>query len=329
MPDTDGHIELERTIDSIVVGVRHRESLGDLDSLMESIKRLGLLQPVTVTPDGVLVCGRRRLEAVRRLGWRTLRVWVRSGISDDLSRLLAERDDNAERKDLDDVEQSRLYAEIKTLLAEDAARRQLATQFSATGAQTQDDGGGDSPPPELCAGKARDQAAQLITGGASYHRHEQVEAIRKVADDLSSPPAMRALANRELEAIRNGAKVHGAYTRFRDALALEESTTNSSTEDPLHLMAADALTRAKRDLAEQRSKTRTHRRPDTPRRSTRAFLLTWGDLVGWTAHYDANDIADDLADEDWDMFERVLSDTQAFAVLVRQARVANPARASA
>ena len=51
-----GHIELERQIDSITVGVRHRKDLGDMNALMRSIEEVGLLQPVTVTPDGALVC---------------------------------------------------------------------------------------------------------------------------------------------------------------------------------------------------------------------------------------------------------------------------------
>lgn len=59
-----GHIELDRAVDSIAIGVRHRVDLGDLSPLMTSIERLGLLQPITVAPDGTLLCGRRRLEAV-------------------------------------------------------------------------------------------------------------------------------------------------------------------------------------------------------------------------------------------------------------------------
>ena len=89
-----GHIELERSVSSIVVGERHRRDSGDLTPLMDSMKRVGLLQPVTITPDGYLICGYRRLEAAKQLGWNTLRVWVRSGISDELTRLLAERDEN-------------------------------------------------------------------------------------------------------------------------------------------------------------------------------------------------------------------------------------------
>lgn len=37
MSEATGHIELERNIDGIVVGVRHRKDLGDIDSLMRSI----------------------------------------------------------------------------------------------------------------------------------------------------------------------------------------------------------------------------------------------------------------------------------------------------
>ena len=59
MPDTTGHIELERSIDSIVVGVRHRKDPGEITALMHSIDEVGLLQPVTITPDGVLYPGTR------------------------------------------------------------------------------------------------------------------------------------------------------------------------------------------------------------------------------------------------------------------------------
>ena len=92
MAAIDGHIELERTVSSIQIGARHRHDLGDLDTLAASIQRYGLLQPITITPDGVLVCGARRLAAIRQLGWGTVRVWVRSGISDPLDLLKSEQE---------------------------------------------------------------------------------------------------------------------------------------------------------------------------------------------------------------------------------------------
>ena len=52
MTAATGHIELDRTVESIQVGRRHRRDLGDLDALAASIERDGLLQPITITPDG-------------------------------------------------------------------------------------------------------------------------------------------------------------------------------------------------------------------------------------------------------------------------------------
>ena len=123
MGNRDGHIELERTVASIIVGRRHRTAFGDIDQLAVSIDRDGILQPITVTPDGVLVCGARRLAAIKKLGWQTVKVWVRAGITDRLGQLLAEQDDNQLHKPLTQTEQAALYQELKALMAEDAASR--------------------------------------------------------------------------------------------------------------------------------------------------------------------------------------------------------------
>lgn len=147
MSERDGFIELERTVDSITIGTRHRTDYGDLSQLIASIKRDGLLQPVTITPDGVLVCGARRLEAIKQLGWRTVNVWVRSGITDRLGALLAEQDDNLLHKPLTPTEQATLYRELKEIMAEEAAQRQAATQFGTEGKQPGQPGAGESPGP--------------------------------------------------------------------------------------------------------------------------------------------------------------------------------------
>ncbi len=49
---TPRHIELDRAVDSLHVGRRHRADLGDIDALAASIERDGLLQPLTVSPTG-------------------------------------------------------------------------------------------------------------------------------------------------------------------------------------------------------------------------------------------------------------------------------------
>jgi ParB family chromosome partitioning protein len=48
--------------------------MGDIDALAASMKELGLLHPIVVRPDGVLVAGERRLRAAKLLGWETIPV---------------------------------------------------------------------------------------------------------------------------------------------------------------------------------------------------------------------------------------------------------------
>ena len=348
MPELGGHIELDRSVDSIVVGVRHRKQLGDLVPLMTSIQERGLLQPITITPDGALVCGYRRLEAVKQLGWRTVKVWVRSGISDNLSRLLSQQDENALRKPLTPTEESALFEELKALLAEDAARRQHESRFGATptvGAAfgpslslssgeslEAESGGADSAPPAGATGRARDQAAKILTGKASHQRLEQVTAIKRIATDESLPAVVRELASDELRRVDDGSDVAPAFHRVKAAVELagREVSGAPPSRDELAALAAEALARIKQERARGGGRIRSPR-PDVgpSRRSLRAFILTWGDLDGWSQHYAAADVGQQLSERDWAMFERVLAETQAFYDAARHARQHHPQRSTA
>lgn len=327
MSEHDGHIELERSVDSIVVGARHRKNPSDdIEPLMASIKKLGLLQPVTITPDGALVCGARRLAAVRRLGWRTLKVWVRSGISDDLNRLLAQQDENEQRKPLNQLEQAVLFRELRTLIHEDAQRRQRATRFGADGRSHGGDGPGESPGPSPGHGDSRHQAALAVTGKASYHLLEEISAIERIAADRSLPETLRRLADIELEAIQNGGDVHPAYERIRSAKALIDAEDTPMPTGPVSDEEVENLASEAMGVVGQRGGRRGTKRPTptsgTSARTLRAFLLTWGDLDGWSRYYDPCEIAAKLKQPDWEMFERVLTETTAFADEVRHRRAA-------
>jgi len=188
-----GSIQLDRTVDSILVGTRHRADLGDIDALAASIGRDGLLQPLTITIDGVLVCGARRLAAIKKLGWRTVNVWVRSGLSDRLGQLLAEQDDNMLHKPYTQLEAAGLYREIKQVMAEDAARRKSATQFSSEN-QPGNDGSAKFAGPSSALGDAREQAAAMIPGGASHTTLEKIGYLEDVANNPNQPETLRAEA---------------------------------------------------------------------------------------------------------------------------------------
>ena len=92
-----------------------REYFGhrDLDDLIASIKRHGILQPlvVTKTPDGYeLIAGERRLRAARMAGRSDVPVVVRSAEEQDkLELALVE---NIQRADLNPIEEARAYRKL-------------------------------------------------------------------------------------------------------------------------------------------------------------------------------------------------------------------------
>jgi ParB family chromosome partitioning protein len=317
-----GHIELERQIDSITVGVRHRKDPGDLNALMKSIEEVGLLQPVTITPDGVLICGWRRLEALRRLGRRTLNVWVRSGISDQLSHLLAQQDENEQRKPLSPVETARLYAEIKMLEQEDAQRRMAATQFGGEGRDGGASGSEDSSGP---GGDSRSRASMMITGKQSFQRLEQINWIEAVSEDESHSESVREFASNMLSEIEDGAPVAPAYKRVKAAVELASQPPSPSQEeqDEVARLAAEALKRVQEEENAQRLRALRSKAKRAPKHhSPRSFVLMWSELEGWTTLYDVAELAAALKDDDWARFERVVAETIDLRDQLREARSA-------
>lgn len=315
---TPGHIELDRTVDSLHVGRRHRADLGDIDALAASIERDGLLQPLTVSPDGVLICGARRLAAIKQLGWRTVNVWVRSGISDRLGHLLAEQDDNVLHKPLTALEAAALYRELKTLMAEDAARRKAATQFRSDN-QPGTHGPGKFPEPSGATGEAREQAAGMIPGGASYKTLDKIGYLEHAATDETLPEHVRAAAQRGLEQIDAGSPVHPIYETIRNH-------ATSPADEALHQAAADALARIQ---SAGRPKPTSVKKPKDDAEGApvqypvRAFVVTWTELDQWWTHYDPAVLAAELTDEQVATFLRVIEQTVAFADAL-QAALTNP-----
>lgn len=350
-----GHIELERSIASISIGNRHRVDLGDIDALAESIRAEGLLQPITVTPDGTLVCGRRRLEALRRLGIRTTNVWVRSGLSDRLGQLLAEQNDNMLHKPLNLLEAESLYRELKTVMAEDAARRQAASRFGAIQGDSVQ-GGGDGPanlaaPSPHGAGDARAQAARLVTGRAAYTTLERLGRLRDLAGDPAQPEHIRSQAAEEVARIDAGGKVYGAHLRMNTALSLTEldriaqdpqqpqlvraqaassaasvRTNGDASTAELEQLATEAVARIKghRNPAASPSPTQPRAELSALQLPTRALIALWDDLAGWTEKYDPAQVAADLTASEWERIEAVVAETTGFFTRVRDARAAVP-----
>lgn len=320
MSTQNGAIELERAVESIQVGNRHRTDLGDIDALAASIKRDGLLQPITISPDGFLVCGARRLAAIKQLGFKTINVWVRSGLSNRLGQLLAEQDDNALHKPLTPVEGAGLYRELKAVLAEDAARRQEATRFSNEH-QPGGDGGGRFASPSLgSAGATREQAAAMVPGGVSYSTFDKIGYLQKIAADPAQPEKRRIRARTELDRIETGSPVSPGYTRIRGEADEQWATRQAELER----LAQEALARVR---AESRGK-RRKRKPGPVRTGdgqmlqlpVRAFVLTWTELEDWWERYDLDQLAAELTGQQIEAFVAVLKGSNVFGDKLLAAR---------
>lgn len=88
-------------VSTIVVqrGERQRVNLDDIDVLADSISRLGLIHPVVITRENVLVAGERRLVAVRSLGWTHISAQYVDEV-DPVTLYAIELEENIKRKDL-------------------------------------------------------------------------------------------------------------------------------------------------------------------------------------------------------------------------------------
>lgn len=311
------------------IGLRHRTELGDLKPLVDSIAHLGLLQPITITPDGLLICGRRRLEAVRRLGWQTVRVWVRAGISDELTRLVAEHDENATHKPLAPMEAARLFREMRTLMREDAAQRQQATRYGAPKPAEVGSGPGESPEPvSRHALESRVQAAKFVTGRDSHQQLERICEMERIAADRAHPAAVRKVAEDELAHIRNGGGVDPSWQRVQATITFESHMHPEGLED-FSDEAHAVLVAARADRARRIKENRAKRASAAANavRSLRSFRLLWPELSGWSKHYAPERVARELSDDDWRLFLDVVAETNAFIDAVTQERRRDPSAA--
>jgi ParB family chromosome partitioning protein len=85
-------------IQAVRVGERHRKDLGNLRELAQSIKEIGLLQPILLDRNYQLIAGQRRLEAVKTLGREEIAANIAETLFDATAMLKAERHENIYRK---------------------------------------------------------------------------------------------------------------------------------------------------------------------------------------------------------------------------------------
>ena len=85
-------------VDEIIVKKRIRRNPGDIESLADSLKRHGQINPIMISKKNLLIAGERRLEAAKYLGWRTINAVI-SDSNTELARLELEVEENIQRRD--------------------------------------------------------------------------------------------------------------------------------------------------------------------------------------------------------------------------------------
>ena len=105
---------MQLPIEDIKIKKRIRKDLGDLTSLIDSLRNHGLMNPVVVTKKNELIAGHRRIESAKVLGWKSIEVMVLDKIS-ELEKLELEIEENVVRKDFSGDELEDATARLEAL----------------------------------------------------------------------------------------------------------------------------------------------------------------------------------------------------------------------
>lgn len=224
------------SIEWVRVDGRHRHDLGDLESLAKSIAAIGLLHAIVVTPDGRLIAGRRRLEACRLLGWETVPAREASDLGDAVTLLVAERDENTERKPMAISELMSLAVALEALERPKAKARQGTRNDLTSGpAEPKDDG-------------MYGRVATIVSGavGLVPSQYKRAMHVYRVANNPAEDPELRQVARLALAGMDATGKISGHYDKVRSARRRKEEQRN--TVEPLDIRATSVEATNERKL---------------------------------------------------------------------------------
>lgn len=208
-------------VGSIKVANRIRKEFGDITSLANDIKENGLLNPVTLTPDGKLLAGERRLRAVQELGWQTVDARVVEN-PDDLQALKIEITENENRKEFTFSEKM-AYAKLLHDMYDARARAN-----SLANLKNADSSSGSCEPVGTTASKIADEIG--IGSAATLKRAEYVA-------DHATPEMIASLDAEQLS-------INAAYKQLKEQAKKAEEENRSLAKE-----LADAQEDARREKA--------------------------------------------------------------------------------
>lgn len=155
------------SVDQIKIQNRIRKEYGDIEELAKSIREVGLLHPIIITKDYILITGERRLMAAKKLGWKEIKAEIMTATNRE-KQLLIEIAENEKRKDFTPSERIAYGRELEQIEKLKAKERQATST------------GGEKPQlrfhgTQAEKGKAREKVGEKVgLSGTSYYRAKKV-----------------------------------------------------------------------------------------------------------------------------------------------------------
>lgn len=105
---------MQVNIKDIIIKKRARKDEGDLTSLMESLDKIGQLNPIVLDSKMELIAGYRRLAAAKKLGWTKINATILE-IHSKADKLAIEIDENVQRLPFDEADLAEAYKKLQKL----------------------------------------------------------------------------------------------------------------------------------------------------------------------------------------------------------------------
>ncbi len=101
-------------IDTIKVKRRARKDIREIEELAESIRRNGLLNPIIIDENNVLIAGERRLRAMKHLGRKQIEANIIS-VENSAQALEIEIEENTQRQEFTQEELLEAYTKLNKI----------------------------------------------------------------------------------------------------------------------------------------------------------------------------------------------------------------------
>lgn len=208
-------------VDEVLQGKRQREpDDASVQRVATSMQEHGLLQPIGVTPQKLLIFGATRLAAAKQLGWETIEAREFQSAEDEQVRRIMEWDENDARRELTLEEKLAYKRDVLDPLISDRARKQQSLAGAKRAAAMwgpeiarANFGQAISGDPPVSAGRAREQISHVL--GTTSETMRKFENLAKWSEDEALPVEIREAASEARDRANTLGKVDGEWRRVK------------------------------------------------------------------------------------------------------------------